>query len=613
MVKDAVGPGEAARRLGVSTRTVQRWLREGRLPSVQVGSHVKVDASALPAAVGQDDAEVRAIRRLLVANRGELVVRIGRTCRQLGISSLALVPEDQARAWWIGATDEIVPLRGTYLDADAVLAAAIAAGADAIHPGYGFLAENAAFAEAVVDAGMRWVGPPPKAMRALGDKAAARAIAARIGVPILPGYDGGEQSDRRLARAAREIGFPVLIKPSAGGGGKGMHVVDTERDLGEALARARREAAAAFGDDRLILERFLTRPRHVEIQFLRDAAGNAVHLGERECSLQRRHQKVIEEGPSPVVGKRLRAKLGDAALRLAEAAGYVGAGTAEFLLTAHGEFYFLEVNARLQVEHPVTELLTGRDLVADQLAIAAGEPLGFAQTDVMLTGHAIEARLYAEDPWHEFLPATGEIIETMWPQTEGVRVDAGAGSGDVIGTRYDPLLAKIVVHAESRGEALRQLDDALAATSVLGVTTNRGFLRWLLAQQEVVRGDLSTDFIDKTWVAPSDLPDEAWATAAKALAERLEGSVPRLGFRLNEAPRMAISLDGQTRMVALGRDEKSVTWTAVSDSSIVIDIDGQALVAQLAPAPTVETAVRAASHAGASAAGIEAPDAGHGA
>ncbi|HYI22193.1 MAG TPA: biotin carboxylase N-terminal domain-containing protein, partial [Candidatus Limnocylindrales bacterium] len=355
-MKDAVGPGEAARRLGVSTRTVQRWLREGRLPSVQVGSHVKVDATALPAdASGSNDAR-RPIERLLVANRGELVVRIARTCRQLGVTSLALVTEDQSRAWWVGAADEIVPLRSTYLDADAVLAAAIAARADAIHPGYGFLAENAAFAAAVEAAGIAWVGPPPDAMRALGDKAAARAIAARIGVPILPGYDGAEQSDRRLAREARAIGFPVLIKPSAGGGGKGMHVVEAERELGEALARARREAAAAFGDDRLILERYLARPRHVEIQFLRDAAGNAVHLGERECSLQRRHQKVIEEGPSPVVGKRLRAKLGDAALRLAEAAGYVGAGTAEFLLTAEGEFYFLEVNARLQVEHPVTEL-----------------------------------------------------------------------------------------------------------------------------------------------------------------------------------------------------------------------------------------------------------------
>ncbi len=404
-----------------------------------------------------------------------------------------------------------------------------------------------------------------------------------------------------------EIGFPVLIKPSAGGGGKGMHVVVTERDLGESLARARREAAAAFGDERLILERYLARPRHVEIQFLRDAAGNAVHLGERECSLQRRHQKVIEEGPSPAVGKRLRAKLGDAALRLAEAAGYVGAGTAEFLLTSDGDFYFLEVNARLQVEHPVTELLTGRDLVADQLAIAAGEPLGFAQADVSLSGHAIEARLYAEDPWHDFLPATGEIIETNWPPTEGVRVDAGVGWGDVIGTRYDPLLAKVIVHAESRAEAIRRLDDALAATSVLGVTTNRGFLRWLLAQPTVVRGDLSTDFIDEAWQAPSDLPDEAWAAAASALTEHVERHFPRLGFRLNAAPRAAISLDGQTRTVALARSEPSAGWTAVSDDSIVIDFDGQALVAQLAPAPTVESAVRTATHSGAVAAGVEAP------
>ncbi|HYI22817.1 MAG TPA: biotin/lipoyl-containing protein, partial [Candidatus Limnocylindrales bacterium] len=298
---------------------------------------------------------------------------------------------------------------------------------------------------------------------------------------------------------------------------------------------------------------------------------------------------------------------GDAALRLAEAAGYVGAGTAEFLLTAEGEFYFLEVNARLQVEHPVTELLTGRDLVADQLAIAAGELLDFAQSDVSLTGHAIEARLYAEDPWHDFLPATGEIIETRWPLAEGTRVDAGVGADDVIGTRYDPLLAKVIVHAESRADAVRQLDDALAATSVLGVTTNRGFLRWLLAQPDVAGGDLSTNFIDQTWRAPASVPDAAWAAASSALAAHLGGRFPRLGFRLNSAPSVAIELDNEIRTVALQRSAASVSWAAVSDESIVIDFDGQAIVAQLASAPTVEAAVRTASHAGATAAGIEAP------
>ena len=330
---DAIGPGEAAERLGVSTRTVQRWLREGRLPAVHVGSRVKVDRRAFEHAPPPE----RSVRRLLIANRGELVVRIARTCRQLGITSLALVPEDQARAWWSSAADEIVPLRGTYLDFDAVIGAAIAANADAIHPGYGFLAENADFAQAVIDAGITWVGPPPAAMRALGDKAAARQLAASIGVPVLAGYDGDDQSDARLKREARRIGFPLLLKPSAGGGGKGMHVVGSASQLVELVAQARREAAGAFGDERLVLERYLPRPRHVEVQLLCDAHGNCVHLGERECSLQRRHQKVIEEAPSPAVDAGLRTRLGDAALTLARSAGYQGAGTAEFLIAQDGE------------------------------------------------------------------------------------------------------------------------------------------------------------------------------------------------------------------------------------------------------------------------------------
>ena len=418
----------------------------------------------------------RRIQRLLVANRGELVVRIARTCRQLGIRCLALVADDQARAWWTAAADEIVPLRGGYLDADAILAAARGARADAIHPGYGFLAENAEFAAAVLEAGLIWVGPPADAMRAVGDKAAARHLAVRLGVPVLPGYDGEDQTDTRLAREARKIGFPVLVKPSAGGGGKGMHVVGSTAETIDTLARARREAAAAFGDERLILERYLARPRHIEVQFLADSQGNAIHLGERECSLQRRHQKVIEEAPSPAVNAALRERLGNAALTLARAAGYVGAGTAEFLLEDDGSFYFLEVNARLQVEHPVTELVTGRDLVADQLSIAAGEPLTVAQSDLRFDGHAIEARLYAEDPSAGFLPATGEVVEMRWPVGDGVRIDAGIGVGDVVGTKYDPLLAKVIAHGADRAEALSRLAEALDVTSVLGVTTNRGFL-----------------------------------------------------------------------------------------------------------------------------------------
>ena len=373
-----IGPSEAARRLGVSSRTVQRWLRSGELPAIRVGKRLKVPASALVAG--------RPIRRLLVANRGELVVRIARTCRSLGITCLALVTGDQREAWWARQADEAVPLAGTYLDGDAILAAAQAAGADAIHPGYGFLAERAEFAEAVISAGLAWIGPPPAAMRTLGDKAAARRLAAGVGVPILPGYDGRGQSDGLLAREAARIGYPVLLKPSAGGGGKGMHVVRERGELREALARARREARAAFGDERLILERYLDRPRHVEVQLLLDRHGGGVHLGERDCSLQRRHQKVVEESPAPGLSAGLRERLGEAALRLARTAGYVGAGTAEFLLADDGTFVFLELNTRLQVEHPVTEAVTGLDLVAIQLRIAAGEPLGLAQADVRIDG-----------------------------------------------------------------------------------------------------------------------------------------------------------------------------------------------------------------------------------
>jgi 3-methylcrotonyl-CoA carboxylase alpha subunit len=607
-VKDAIGPGEAARRLGVSTRTVQRWLREGRLPQVKVGSHVKVLASALPRDAGDSPATdvARKIGRLLVANRGELVVRIARTCRQLGIRSLGLVAEDQARAWWTGAVHEIVPLDGTYLDGDAVIAAALAAGADAIHPGYGFLAENADFAESVIAAGLIWIGPPPAAMRALGDKAAARQLAQNLGVPTLPGYDGADQSDAKLGREARRVGFPVLIKPSAGGGGKGMHVVSAPRDLSETLARARREAKASFGDDRLILERYLARPRHVEVQLLADTHGSVVHLGERECSLQRRHQKVIEESPSPAVNAKLRKSLGEAAIRLAKEAGYVGAGTAEFLLAPDGSFYFLELNARLQVEHPVTEMVTGRDLVADQIAIAEGRPLGFSQADIKLTGHAVEARLYAEDARCDFLPATGYVHRVTWPSGEGVRVDAGVGEADVIGVRYDPLLAKVIVHADTRRESFARLADALEGTSVIGVTTNRGFLGWLAGHPAVVRGQTFTPLIDEEWQPDSELDDAAWAAIARAVADA-HGADPSLGFRLNARPRLRIQVGTEVRSVALPSASSGLRWARPGRELVLIDLDGQAIEARLAPAPTVEAAVRLASHAGGAAQSVAAP------
>ena len=606
-MRDAIGPGEAARRLGVTTRTVQRWLREGRLPAVKVGSHLKVAASALPPEAGAPTGaeQGRRISRLLVANRGELVVRIARACRQLGIRSLGLVAEDQARAWWTTGVDELVPLRGSYLDGEAVIAAALLSGADAIHPGYGFLAENADFAQAVIDAGLVWIGPPPSAMRALGDKAAARRLAARINVPTLPGYDGDDQSDARLAREAKRIGLPILVKPSAGGGGKGMHVVSSQSEMKETLARARREAKASFGDDRLILERYLERPRHVEVQLLADTHGNVVHLGERECSLQRRHQKVIEESPSPAVNARLRKKLGDAAIGLAKEAGYTGAGTAEFLLAPGGEFYFLELNARLQVEHPVTEMVTGRDLVADQIGVAEGRPLGFSQADVSLTGHAVEARIYAEDALHDFLPATGEIVGLHWPHRESVRVDAGVGEGDIIGTRYDPLLAKVIAHSDTRKNAFMFLTLALDETAILGVTTNRGFLWWLSLQQEVIKGQTFTPFIDEKWNPDPTMTDDGWAAVARAVADAMD-SGPSFGFRLNAQPRVRILVGNEVRSIELSPDAAEVRWGR-SGESVFVDLMGQAIEARLAPAPTVESALRGATHAGSTSQAVAAP------
>ncbi|MGH2407711.1 MAG: biotin carboxylase N-terminal domain-containing protein [Candidatus Limnocylindrales bacterium] len=600
-----VGLDEAAQRLGVSTRTVQRWLRSGRLPAIRVGTRLKVSTSAF--------AQVRPIRRLLVANRAELVARIASTCRTLGIACLALVTDDQRDTWWSAQADETVPLDTTYLDGAAIVAAAVAAGADAIHPGYGFLAEQADFAEAVAAAGLVWIGPPPAAMRALGDKAAARRLAASMDVPILSGFEGRGQSDAVLAREAARIGYPVILKPSAGGGGKGMHVVRERSELREALARARREAKAAFGDARLIIERYLDRPRHVEVQLLLDGLGGGVHVGVRDCSLQRRHQKVVEEAPAPGLDAATNERLGAAALRLARAAGYVGAGTAEFLLDDDGSFVFLELNARLQVEHPVTEAVTGIDLVAAQLRIAAGEPLGLMQSDVKFHGHAIEARLYAEDPWAGFVPAIGRVGAIVWPAGPGLRIDAGVGLADEIGTRYDPLLAKVIAHGADRAEALGRLEHALAATRVVGVTTNRGFLRTLLAWPEVVAGDARTDTIGVRWhPGVAAVPEAAWAAAAEALA-----TVPGApsGFRLNAPRSLPVEIGGEQRVVKLsgttvpssGDGPFASIAFVVDGDGVVLDIDGQAFRAHCTPAPSVDGALRRARHAVGSAAAISAP------
>ncbi len=459
--------------------------------------------------------------RALVANRGEIAVRVQRTLRRLGIASVAIFTEADADAPHVRLADRAVRV-GSYLDVEGVVAAALAAGADALHPGYGFLSERPDFARACRDAGLAFVGPSAEAMALLGDKVAAKAVAERAGVPVVPGLGsgaGGALTDEEIVAWAGGERLPLLLKAAAGGGGKGMRVVHSLADLTEAIGAARREAAAAFGDDRLLVERYVERSRHVEVQVIADAHGNVVHLGERECSLQRRHQKVIEEAPSPVVDDALRARMGEAACALARAAGYEGAGTVELIAERDdpSSFFFLEVNARLQVEHPVTEAVTGLDLVELQLRVAAGEPLGIAQDDVALNGHAVEARVYAEDAAHGFLPSTGRVVAYRSPAGAGVRVDSGIEEGSEVTADYDPLLAKVIVHAPDRTAALARLDRALAGLRVVGPTTNAPWLRALLARPEVRAGELDTTLIERLAVAPPAPSDDLPGLAVLAL------------------------------------------------------------------------------------------------
>jgi acetyl/propionyl-CoA carboxylase alpha subunit len=440
-----------------------------------------------------------AIGRLLIANRGEIAVRITRACREAGVGVVALIGPGDEDALHVALADEArsVP---SYLDGDAIVAAGVAAGADAVHPGYGFLSERAEFAEAVLAAGLRWVGPPPEAMRGLGDKVGARVIAEAAGVPIVPGFAGPDLSDASLVRAAERLGAPLLVKAAGGGGGRGMRAVDTLAELPEALASARREAGAAFGDDRVFLERRMTGVRHVEVQVLLDAHGSGVYLGERDCSLQRRHQKILEEAPAPGVETPLREALGRAALAIAREAGYEGVGTAEFLLGADGTWCFLEMNARLQVEHPVTEAVTGVDLVRAQLRVAAGERLWITQDDVRAAGHAIEARIYAEDPAAGFMPAGGRVDLLSLPHWPGVRIDTALREGDVVQLGFDPLIAKVIARAADRDACIDRLRSALAEVRVVGVPTNLGFLLAVLDRPEMRSGNVDTDWVTTTWV-----------------------------------------------------------------------------------------------------------------
>ena len=445
--------------------------------------------------------------KVLVANRGEIAVRVIRTLRSLGIASVAVYSDVDESAAHVLAADEAIRIGGaaaadSYLNIGRIVAAAVACGAEAVHPGYGFLAENAAFARACAAAGLTFIGPPPDAIEAMGDKIAAKARVAAAGVPVVPGAGAAGLSDEELIGQLNERWFPVLIKPSAGGGGKGMRVVASLAGMPDALAAARRTAVAAFGDGTLLVERYVPAPRHIEIQVLADAHGNVVHLGERECSLQRRHQKVIEEAPSPLLTAQQRAAMGAAAVNVARSVGYTGAGTVEFIVdgAAPGDFFFMEMNTRLQVEHPVTELVYGLDLVEWQLRVAAGEPLPFSVGDgrsLVMNGHAVEARVYAEDPARGFLPTGGTVLALRTPSGPGVRVDSALAQGVTVTSDYDPMLGKVIAWGPDRATALRRLDRALADTVVLGVSTNTAFLRALLADPDVLAGRLDTGLVER--------------------------------------------------------------------------------------------------------------------
>ncbi|PWE18115.1 carbamoyl-phosphate synthase subunit L [Marinicauda salina] len=543
---------------------------------------------------------------LLVANRGEIAVRIMRTAKAMGLRTVAVHSDADAGAMHVRAADQTVrigpaPAAESYLDIDAILAAAMKTGAGAVHPGYGFLSENAAFARAVAEAGLVWIGPPAEAIEAMGDKARAKQKMIDAGVPTVPGWQGEDQSADKLADEAGKIGFPLLIKAAAGGGGRGMRTVRNRDEFADALEAAKREAKSAFGDDAVLLEKLVERGRHVEIQVFADGHGNAIHLGERDCSAQRRRQKVIEEAPSPAVDAALRAKMGADAVAAAKAVGYVGAGTVEFLLDEDGAYYFLEMNTRLQVEHPVTEMVTGLDLVALQLRVAAGEPLPLAQDDVALCGHAIEARLYAEDPLAGFSPQSGPVLYfDPSNDTDGVRIDAGVASGDAITPHYDPMVAKIIAGGTTRDEAIARLISALEAHPLLGVTTNRAFLIDLLDGEAFRSGAVTTADLDR-WAEDRSGPFaaepagfEPFALGALILAAPgcgalRSGSVTRFDLPLEvdgEAKTLRIEQTGAGAVTVVEAETSSAVRLIGRDGARVrYEIDGAARTAFVAETP----------------------------
>ncbi|GAB0101783.1 acetyl/propionyl/methylcrotonyl-CoA carboxylase subunit alpha [Nocardia sp. JMUB6875] len=545
-------------------------------------------------------AQLVAFDTVLVANRGEIAVRVIRTLRAMRIRSVAVYSDADADARHVREADTAVrlgpaPARESYLNIEKVVAAAVRSGAQAVHPGYGFLSENSAFAAALEDAGIAFLGPSARAIEVMGDKITAKNAVAEYGVPVVPGIAKPGLTDAELIDAATEIGYPVLVKPSAGGGGKGMRRVDDPADLPAALVSARREAGAAFGDDTLFLERFVTRPRHIEVQILADQFGHVLHLGERECSLQRRHQKVIEEAPSPLLDARTRARIGAAACNTARSVDYVGAGTVEFIVSADApdEFFFMEMNTRLQVEHPVTELVTGVDLVECQVRIAAGQKLAAAQEDIRLTGHAIEARVYAEDPGRDFLPTGGTVLALSEPEGPGVRVDSGLRAGTVVGTDYDPMLSKVIAHASDRAAAIAKLDGALRDTQILGVRTNIDFARFLLADPDVVAGRLDTGLLDRRAVdfTPAAVTDEQFIAAA---AQLWVGRFPDgpadpwqqpSGWRVGEHVPVGVRLTGGDRTAHVyieGTPKAATAWVEGGEKhSLTVDSEGSTLTVTL--------------------------------
>ena len=540
---------------------------------------------------------------VLIANRGEIACRVIRTARRLGLRTIAVYSEADARALHVRMADEAhaigpAPASQSYLVAEKIVAAAKAAGADCIHPGYGFLSENAAFAEACRAAGIIFVGPPPDAIRAMGLKDRAKALMEKAGVPVVPGYHGDKQDAAFLKRKAYEIGYPVLIKAVAGGGGKGMRKVERHADFDAALEAAQREARSAFGDAHVLIEKYVNAPRHIEMQIFADGHGNAVHLNERDCSLQRRHQKVIEEAPAPGMDASLRARMGAAAVAAAQAVGYQGAGTVEFIADGAGGlkddgFWFMEMNTRLQVEHPVTEAVTGLDLVEWQFRVAAGERLPLKQDQVRLAGHAVEARLYAEDPERGFLPSTGRLVALRFPEDSSVRIDSGVEAGDVVTPFYDPMIAKVIAHAQTRDAALDGLATALEKTVVAGPRSNAGFLAALARADGFRQGDFDTGFIDRNMDALGATPQGLDRAAAAAGArELIEGERARIAthgtspwdvadaFQLSGARRLALPViaDGEAVVaeVDYGPQGAAVTVegaTPASDAVVVAQPD----------------------------------------